>query len=166
MTATYENCIPLSGGLVAIVDDDDYQRLAEFTSSWYAKKNRRTHYAARHARRAGQRVFIYMHRQVMGAAGELAIDHINGDGLDNRKENLRFATTQQNGFNRRPSNAIGLRGVTFHRHSAKWQAQIRHNGKWIYLGLFLTAEAAARCYDVHAKELYGAFARLNYRSDT
>ena len=87
------------------------------------------------------------------------IDHINGDPLDNRIENLREATIQQNGCNRgkNKNNSSGYKGVTWHKANKKWLAQIMHNGKNIYLGCFDLLEDAAEAYQAKAKELHGEY---------
>ena len=106
-----------------------------------------------------------MHRLVMNATNpEIVIDHINGDTLDNRKANLRFATVAQNAQNRNKVKGCSSKylGVTYHKRDERWQTQVRHNGKRHYVGLYLTEEEAARAYDIKAKELHKEFARLNF----
>ena len=85
-----------------------------------------------------------------------------GIRTDNRRSNLRVATTQENCRNQcKPKhNTSGYKGVVFLR--GKWQAQVKHNRKNVYVGLFNTALEAARAYDEKAKELFGEFAQLNF----
>jgi hypothetical protein len=99
----------------------------------------------------------------------IEIDHVNGDGLDNRRENLRVATHAQNASNRgvRVNNTSGFKGVHAN-HSGRgkqWFAYITTNYKRQHLGMFGTAEEAARAYDAAAVRLHGEFARLNFPSD-
>lgn len=106
---------------------------------------------------------VYLHRLIMGNPKYKSIDHINGDTLDNRKENLRICTHQQNHFNR-PANSNGsskYKGVCWNKASKKWQAQIKINKKNKVLGQFVSETEAALAYNVKAKELFGEFAYIN-----
>lgn len=86
-------------------------------------------------------------------------DHIDGNPLNNRRENLRIATSAENQHNRsKPrNNKSGYKGVTWQSAVGKWRAQIKVNGKAIYLGLFTTPEAAHEAYCIAARELHGKF---------
>jgi len=98
--------------------------------------------------------------------GELVVDHINGNGLDNRKANLRLATRRQNQFNRRQRCDAVLskyKGVTFRKKTNKWLVRIGYCGRRINLGLFDNETDAAKAYDEAAKELFGEFAALNFK---
>ncbi len=109
-----------------------------------------------------------MHRLVLDVTDpDVIVDHINGNRLDNRKSNLRFATVAQNAQNRKKvsgGSSIYL-GVTYHKRDERWQASVRHDGKRYHAGIHKTEEEAARAYDVKAKELHGEFARLNFPKD-
>ena len=115
------------------------------------------------------RVMLSLHRVILErmAGRPLAktefTDHISGDRLDNRRENLRIASNSENQFNRgRPSNnTSGYKGVSWHRGAGKWQAQLAVNGKFMYLGLFTTPEAAHEAYTNAAEKLHGEFWRPN-----
>jgi hypothetical protein len=150
--------IPLSRGKVAIVDAEDYPGLSKH--KWYANRAKRTCYArgtieGRHVR---------MHRQILTAPRGLVVDHINRNGLDNRKSNLRICTHFQNQQNRRP--ALNCRskykGVRWSKRDKKFRAGIMHNKKSYYLGMFENEIDAAKAYDKKAKELFGEFAYLNF----
>lgn len=149
--------IPLTKGLVAIVDDGDF----DWLNRWKWQIASRT-YARRFETVHGKRVAVAMHRQILSArAGELA-DHINGNPLDNRRANLRIATHGENSRNAklRRDNAIGLKGVR--TINGRWMARIHKDAESIYLGCFDTAVEAARAYDAAALRLHGEFARLNF----
>jgi len=138
---------------VALVDDDDYERLSQFV--WRFQKGRQTGYAVR-----GDG--ILMHSEVLGTA--LEVDHVNRNGLDNRKVNLRHATPSQQQANKIKGNwrkfTSKYKGVHFYQN--RWQATICKNKKKIYLGRFLDEVDAARAYDRAAIELFGEFAATNF----
>lgn len=156
--------IELTQGRVALVDDEDYETLAQF--KWTLRKNRGCAYAYRTAYRGGTRRTVLMHRQIIGVPRGVEVDHVNGDGLDNRRSNLRPANRSQNCYNmRRRRNRSGYKGVRFHSttHRAKpWYATIKACGEQTFLGYFSTAEDAARAYDEAAIKIHGRFARLNF----
>ena len=160
--------ISLTKGMVALVDDEDYEALAG--RRWFGQpsKNGRTAYAVTkvgHGRKGIRSV--YMHQLVLGV-GEtgMEIDHKNGNGLDNRRANLRWATKVQQRANQavRKDSQSGFKGVNLLR-GKYWAAHIRENGRQRHLGYFPTAEAAARAYDAQAREVFGEFARLNFPDD-
>ncbi len=104
---------------------------------------------------------VYLARFVMGATDpSIFVDHISGNHMDNRRENLRLATNSQNRANSKlPStNTSGRRGITWHRQSGKWQASIGVRGRYIYLGLFADPDDAARAYRTAAETHFGSFA--------
>lgn len=103
----------------------------------------------------------YLHRILLGARPDQEVDHIDGNTLDNRRENLRICTRQENAAARKfPRGTSGFRGVSY--HCGKWQASIRVDGTLVYLGRFDSAEDAARQYDDAALEAFGNFAKLNF----
>lgn len=161
----YLNCmkkIKLTRGREALVDDEDFERLSSF--NWQCTE----HGYAR--RRVSNKVFSYMHREVMSAKSSETIDHRNSDKLDNRKENLRFCTPGQNAknSNRKPG-ATGLCGVyinnplgkTGNGVKNKFVARIRVDMKNVWLGRYATAEEAHRVYVDACKKYHGSFSRYS-----
>jgi len=107
-----------------------------------------------------------MHRQIVCAPKHLFVDHINGDGLDNRRENIRLATKRQNSQNmvrKRPNKTSRFKGVSKSQHHNGWRATIKVNGARIHLGYFKDESDAARAYDAAAIEHFGPFAAPNER---
>lgn len=104
-----------------------------------------------------------MHRLLMTSPTGTMVDHINGNGLDNRKENLRVVTNSQNLMNRgkNKNNTSGYKGVLWDKVRNKWIALIGFNNKNIYLGRFFTKNEAAFAYNAKAEELFGEFAQIN-----
>lgn len=154
--------IPLSQGKVALVDDEDYDRLA--AHNWYASKDGRTYYARRRDGRNGPtRV---MHRVILDAEAQIEVDHINGNGLDNRRSNLRPCTRKENGRSRRATRKPGQhsahKGVIYNVRAKKWRAYIYPDGRNTHLGYFKDEIDAALAYDAAAVRYFGAFARVNF----
>jgi hypothetical protein len=157
--------IPLTQGQVALVDDDDFERLSGH--KWCAARDRSGNfYAVRHIPGPRWQKTIYMHREVcpQGAEG----DHRNRNTLDNQRRNLRPATHAQNAQNtgRLKNNTSGFRGVYWEKQVNKWRARIYSDKQRHLLGYFLNAEDAARAYDRAAKERFGEFACLNFPEQT
>jgi hypothetical protein len=149
--------ITLTQGNVAIVDDDDYKML--IAHRWFTMKSGNQFYAVRNENNGKKRRLIMMHRVILLTPKGMDTDHISGDGLDNRRANLRVATRTQNNINRAASknNKLNTKGVILHQ--GKYRAEIRFNGKNQYLGSFLTIAEAAAAYQSAAEKLYGEFAR-------
>jgi hypothetical protein len=153
--------VQLTKGYVAIVDDEDYERVNQF--GWHCDNRNRVFYARRNFSSARKQIF--MHRFIMGTPREMAIDHINHNGLDNRKTNLRVCTHSQNSMNQRKcrgNKTSAFKGVYFNRNYKKWYARIKMNHKQIHIGAFEIETDAAIAYDDKAKELFGKFAVLNF----
>ncbi|MBM0275132.1 AP2 domain-containing protein [Micromonospora tarensis] len=150
--------IPLTQGHVALVDDEDAELVLPFT--WRAESRGEVLYAVRTVP-AGSPVSRYMHKLLTGYD---RTDHANGNGLDNRRANLRRATHAQNASNMvaHRDSASRFKGVTWHAQRRRWTARIASAGRYLYLGLFDDDEAAARAYDERARELFGEFAAVNF----
>jgi hypothetical protein len=146
--------IPVGQGLFATVDAADYRRLRQY--KWYAYRRGRRIYAV--CRTRGKTV--YMHRMIMRPRKGYLVDHIDGNGLNNRRCNLRVCTAAQNRANSRPCGGVsGYVGV--YPKGNKWRAGITHRGKQYYLGLFDSPVAAAKARDRKAYALHGPHAYLN-----
>jgi len=153
--------VPLTRGFVALLDEEDLD-LVLAAGAWCASPRRNTVYALRATRRPdGRPTTMYLHRFLTGWE---RIDHMNGNGLDNRRANLRPATRAENGRNsrRRVDNTSGFKGVVFDKPRGKWRSRIRVDDGRIHLGMFTDPIAAARAYDAAALEHHGEFASLNF----
>ncbi len=163
---TGECCVPVTRGLVAMVDPEDFARVSQY--SWRALGKGNTWYAG-HAFSSAPKTYHYelLHRFILNAPPGVEVDHINGDGLDNRRANLRLATTSQNQANRRKGlgGLSRFKGVRWNKVRAKWYAEIVVNRRKAYLGLFIIEEDAARAYDRGAISAFGEYARLNFPTD-
>lgn len=145
--------IPLTKGQTALIDDADYEAVSRH--KWYAKRGRNTFYAA--SGHGSNR--LLMHTLILGKG--VTIDHRDGDGLDNRRHNLRSANHSQNQWNRRKRKTAVFKGVTFNPKNGKhkpWSVYIKRK----FLGTFATPEEGARVYDMAARKTYGEFAWLNF----
>lgn len=160
--------IQLTQGMIAIVDDEDFERLNQF--KWRAGVCSRNWEAIRQtSRREVKRQYIRMHRVIMSPPKELQVDHIHRDDengvIDNRKTNLRLATAQQNSQNRRQRVSSKRRFVGVRppgNRSVRWKAEIEIEGKKVHLGLFEDEIDAACAYDAAARLLHGEFAHTNF----
>jgi len=155
--------IKLSKGLVALVDDEDFEELSKY--NWYACFNRIKYYARRHQMINGKKTKVYMHRQILGLTNpKIFADHIDGDGLNNQKHNLRAASNSQNlaNVNKRKGTSSKYKGVNYRKATGKWQVHIQHQGKLHFVGTFDNEIDGAKAYDKKATELFGEFAKLNF----
>lgn len=155
--------IPLSTkGYVTLVDDEDAHMVQ--TARWCAHKNGKNKqkvYVQGKVRVDGRLVNVYLHRWLLDAPSGMDVDHINGDPLDNRRNNLRLATRAQNCANT-PPRAGEFKGVHWHPYAGRWCARMNDGQKNRSLGYFTNPEDAARAYDAAAWEAFGEFAFLNF----
>jgi hypothetical protein len=145
--------IPLTRGHVAIVDDADFESLSEFrwrSSGRYA------------VCQDGRRRVIHMHRLISQPPEGLCVDHINGNGFDNRRSNLRNCTLAENVRNSRSTGCTGFKGVVYVRSTHKYRAYLAMAGRTYNSACFATAIGAALAYDAMARAHHGAFAGLNF----
>ena len=150
--------IQLTQGFFALVDDTDWELVSRF--KWQANRGRTT--SAVYAMTTINKKGVLMHRLILGI--KASIDHIDGNGLNNQRANLRACTNQQNQANRtKQAGARSIhKGVSFFKGTKKWTASISVNARKVHLGYFSNEIDAARAYDRKAVELSGEFARLNF----
>jgi len=154
--------IPLTRGQFTSVDAKDYPVLSQNT--WFTEGTDKNYYAVR--KENGKS--IKMHRQITNAPDHLVVDHIDHNGLNNRRSNLRLATFTQNCQNQRrlSHKTSKYKGVHWNKRNKKWAAQIHCNNKKYYLCYFTDEIEAAKAYDKKAVELHGEFSCLNFPKTT
>ena len=155
--------IPLNHGMVAIVDDWNFERAMQH--KWSAVKRRHTFYAI--TKINGKQIFLHNFLFLEDSNSDEIMDHVNGDGLNCVSTNMRKATYQQNTVNRRrlSTNKSGYKGVSWDKKNSKWVAHIDVAGKSKNLGRFSDKETAARTFDAAAIENFGEFARINFPAE-
>lgn len=155
--------IKLTQGKYAIVSAQDYKQLSQY--NWCAIRNRHNWYAVRNVKVAGGRKLYAMHRQILQlpANNVIQVDHHNGNGLDNRRRNLRIAGRTQNQQNcRQPRhNTSGYKGVCWDKNRQQWLVSVTKHSKAHFIGRFNSRRQAAIAYNRAAVKLHGCFARLN-----
>lgn len=149
--------IQLTKGQYALVDAADFEWLNQY--KWYARKAKHTFYAQK---KQNYKIII-MSRFILGAPPGMQVDHIDGDGLNNTRANLRLSTPGQNQYNQSPcrGGSSKHKGVSWHKRDEIWQAYINIGGKRIYLGRFTSETEAALAYNAAAPKYHGEYARLN-----
>lgn len=153
--------IALTRNKVCLVDEEDYDLVRAW--KWRASPGRclsEKWYAIRNLKSCGSSRTLYMHRAILGAQRGVLVDHINGDGLDNRRVNLRLCDHSQNAINTERPRSSPYRGVWQDR-SGRWSAHIEKDGRAIRLGTFAEIAHAAYAYDLAATSLHGEFSILN-----
>ena len=156
--------IKLTQGEYALVDDEDYDKFSKI--KWYVFRACPTlNYAmcSKKQQNGKFRNFNMSREVMMNVPKGMVVDHIDGNGLNNQKKNLRIATTSQNGMNRKDNcnNTSGHRGVCYNKKNKKWQAQTMSMGKPVYLGMYDDILEAAKAYKEYAKKNYKQYRRIN-----
>lgn len=156
--------IDIGRGKYATISAVDFDKVSRF--SWCAVPVKNRFYARCYWIGAGvPGKKLWMHRLVADAPEGKQVDHINGDPLDNRRENLRICSNTENNRAKKRKGAgvtSQYRGVSFEDWTKRWKAQLSFGGKNFNLGRFDSQEAAARAYDAKARELFGEFACPNF----
>jgi len=134
----------LGGRHPVLLDSRDYKKMKQM--KWKLARRGNNSYAQNYRG-------VLMHRLIMNAPEGLEADHVNGNGLDNRRSNLRLCTRQQNSWN-----TVRAKGYFLERASGKWRVQITHFGKKIHVGLFTSAAKARQAYIMAKKKYHGAYA--------
>ncbi len=152
--------LQLSQGQVALVDDEDFEALAKFKwhAGWYPSS--KTYYAKRNVKLdGGRKTTALMHRELMGAAQGQEVDHINHNGLDNRRENVRLCIRTQNNGNMRKRTGCSsqYKGVVWCKNHELWMVRVKRK----LVGYFVAENEAAQAYNRVAREKFGEFALLN-----
>lgn len=144
--------------MFALVDNEDFEELN--AHKWSVHKNANTFYVQRKQSINGKTVAVLMHAQIMKTPKGFHTDHIDGNGLNNQRSNLRVCTTSENGMNqsKHSNNTSGFKGVSWIKSAKKWRASISVNGKIIHLGSFLTPELASEAYVAACIQYHGEFA--------
>ncbi len=158
--------LPLNRELVALIDDDDAERVMQY--KWFTMGNSsRTMYAVRGFWFADTKIrkTVLLHRFIMNAPKGIYVDHINHCTLDCRKSNLRLVTQSQNLCNQvvRSGHTSVYKGVSWASREKKWQSQIKLHGHHYHIGYFKSELEAALAYDKRAHELFGEFCLPNFK---
>ena len=156
--------IKLSKGKFALIDDEDFERASKII--WHLQKTRWFEYAANSITVSpNKQSKLYLHRFILNAPKGMVVDHIDGNGLNNQKSNLRLCTNGQNqSCGKKRSAASGFRGVgrSQNRHK-KWQVYITHENEKHFIGCFENKIEAAKAWDKAAIKYHGEFATLNFK---
>lgn len=150
--------IPLTNGEFAIVDEEDYEELAQLT--WHRGDRG---YIVHTVGIEGKTYQLLMHRVVLRADPDVLVDHLEGNQLDCRKAKLRPASHRQNSQNRGAIGGRRFKGI--YAFGDRWKARIKYEGQNIYLGSYPSEDIAAMAYDEAARRLFGDFARLNFPAE-
>jgi hypothetical protein len=153
--------ISLNKGFTTQVDDEDYKYLNQF--KWRVAIYNHTSYARRTLWIKGENrsISLHMHRVILNVPIGMQVDHIDHNGLNNQKSNIRICTETQNHRNKKPNGKY--RGISWVPKLKKWRAYIFINNRQIWVGAFIDDISAAKARDEAAKEIYGEFATLNFK---
>lgn len=143
------------------IDDEDFDLVSKY--KWRLSKGKYTYYVITHNKVDNKDTTLYLHRLVFGNSDKNSIDHIDGNGLNNQKNNLRICTYTQNNRNRNSciNSSSKYKGVSWYKKSCKWRASIQVNKKMIHIGYYNSEEDAAEMYNLHAIKYFKEFAKLN-----
>jgi hypothetical protein len=157
--------VPLTKGLVALVDDADYERVMA-DGPWQGNPRKHTVYAQRHVRRGGKETTQLLHRFLLGVSDtRVLVDHGDRNGLNCQRWNIRTATRSENAANAGKCKGFTsqYRGV-YSRSSGRFHARIKVDGQQVYLGSYRHEKNAAFAYDRAARFFFGGFASCNFPS--
>ena len=159
--------IKLTQGYVALVDDEDYERVMQYR--WHVQARKRTKYAWRSVCKPdGRWTSLMLHRFILNLPSGMVpqVDHKDRNGLNCQKENLRIATGSENNANqrKRPNLSSRYKGVAWYKQTNKWMAHFTVNRKKHHLGYYFLEEEAARAYDAAMIKTFGEFALTNFPS--
>lgn len=148
--------------LEVLVDGEDAPLLAAYTWHIHAPPHAHTYYVIRNRTKGEVHTHARLHRLLLNAGPGQHVDHINGNGLDNRRGNLRLCTRSENLGNRRlnGNSKSGIKGVYWAKDRQKWRAEIQVRGEQIRLGQFLDLEEAKAAYVQAALKYFGEFANV------
>lgn len=159
--------IELTNGMKVLVDDEDYDFLMQWKWNPYKRKSDNTTYAARTLHENRKSVYVIrMHRVIMKIDDpNVVIDHMDHNGLNNQKSNLRVCAQKFNSKNTssRTNSSSKYLGVGWDSKRGKWKAKMRSNGKEIFIGRFDSEIDAAKAYDEAAIKHHGEFANPNFK---
>lgn len=163
---TNQSHIVTTNGYKVFVDCADLELVSGY--SWHAAKHARAHtrYAQTNIKGAdGKHRSLLMHRLILDPPKGMVVDHVDMDGLNNTRANIRVCTKGESQRNRRnaETSAIPYKGVSFVKHAKKYKANIKVDYKYIVIGHFSTAIDAAKAYDDMALKLHGEYASLNFK---
>ena len=148
--------IKLTQNKYALIDDEDFEYLNQWKWCYHHS------YAIRSKQIDNRKKYFRMHRELIKVPLGMVIDHINGDSLDNRKENLRACTVSQNAMNAKikKDTSSNIKGIYFFKNENKYKARITINGRSKHLGVFQDIKNAISAYNNAAKEYFKKFAKL------